>query len=195
MLQLLNAFLVSWLLLQLCKRQKCMKWTEDCHWLESKIWSKSLEDVLLRASKELTEVMESLKKSWGGWGDGGLLHGLTNKKLNQSDNKVQIHIKVKTNLKILFSPHKGNAEYYWKEKVGKQQQCCCIHKWRTDVMGCRGGTFGGYAGVKFWAEAQHSQTSHCRSEKCHHLTSFMMSTNMIQQEPFGQLLIITNISP
>ena len=171
-----------------------MKWTENCHWLESKIWSKSLEDVL-RASKELTEVMESLKESWGGWGNGGLLHGLTNKKLNQSDNKVQIHIKVKTNTNILFSPHNGNAEYYWKGKVGKPQQCCCIHKWRTDTTRCRGGTFGGCAGVKFWAEAQHSQTSHCKSQKCHHLTCFMMSTNMIQQEPYGQLLIITNIFP
>ena len=31
-------------------------------------------------NKELTEVTESLKESWGGWGNGGLLHGLTNKK-------------------------------------------------------------------------------------------------------------------
>ena len=112
-----------------------MKWTENCHWLESKIWSKSLEDVL-RASKELTEVMESLKESWGGWGNGGLLHRLTNKEFNHSDNNVQIHNKVKANTYILLSPHKGNAEYYWREKVGIQQQCCCIHKWRKDTIGC-----------------------------------------------------------
>jgi hypothetical protein len=158
-----------------------MKWTENCHWLESKIWSKSLEDVL-RASKELTEVMESLKESWGGWGNGGLLHRLTNKEFNHSDNNVQIHNKVKANTYILLSPHNGNAEYYWREKKGKQQQCCCIHKWRKNTTGCGGVTFGGFAGVKFQAEAQHRQTSHCRTQQCHHLTCFMISTNMIQQE-------------
>ena len=60
-----------------------------------------------------------------------------------------MHNRVKTNTYILFSPHNRNAEYYWKGKVGKPQQCCCIHKWRTDTTRCRGGTFGGCAGVKF----------------------------------------------
>ncbi len=79
-------------------------------------------------------------------GKGGLLHGLTNKKLNQSDNKVQIHIKVKSNTNILFSPHNRNAEYYWKEKVGMQQQHCCIHKWKKDTMGCGEGLLAGVLG-------------------------------------------------
>ncbi len=57
-------------------------------------------------------------------------------KLNHSDNKAQIHNKVKTNTYILLSSHKGNAEYYWREKVVKQQQCCSIHKWRQDTRRC-----------------------------------------------------------
>ncbi len=65
------------------------------------------------------------------------------KKSNHSDNKVQMHNRVKTNTYILFSPHNWNAEYYWREKVGKQQQCCCIHKWRKDIMGCRVGLLVG----------------------------------------------------
>ena len=31
-------------------------------------------------------------------------------------------------------------------------------------------------------EAQQSQTNHCRTRQCHHLTCFIMSTNFIQQE-------------
>ena len=36
MLQLLNAFLVSWLLWQALHKTKCMKWTKDCHWLDQR---------------------------------------------------------------------------------------------------------------------------------------------------------------
>ena len=118
-----------------------MKWTENCHWLESKIWSKSLEDVL-RASKELTEVMESLKESWGGWGNGGLLHRLTNKEFNHSDNNVQIHNKVKANTYILLSPHNGEC-WVLLEGEGRKTAAILLYSQMEEK-------YNGIRGCDFW---------------------------------------------
>ena len=93
-------------------------------------------------SKELTEVMESLKESWGGWGKVGSF-------MDWQTKKIEIKGLIKNS-----SGCQWDKVYDSKEEE-KQHNL---------------------------TEAQHSQTSHCRTQQCHHLTCFMISTNFIQQE-------------